>query len=79
MASKLEIRFLLHINYCAFHKRANSEVQKPTDDWVFCCRQSWFVIRGFRSFLCVSVFQGSLLVIVIMIDGNEKRNCEGGF
>ena len=28
---------------------------------------------------CVFVFQGSLLVIVIMIDGNEKRNCEGGF
>ena len=39
----------------------------------------WFVIGGFRSVLCVSVFQGSLLVIVIMIDGNEKRNCEGGF
>ena len=34
---------------------------------------------GFRSVLCVSVFQGSLLVIVIMIDGGEKRNCEGGF
>ena len=33
---------------------------------------------GFRSVLCVSVFQGSLLVIVIMIDGSEKRNCEGG-
>ena len=33
----------------------------------------------FRSGLCVSVFQGSLLVIVIMIDGSEKRNCEGGF
>ena len=31
------------------------------------------------SVLCVSVFQGSLLVIVIMIDGSEKRNCEGGF
>ena len=30
-----------------------------------------FVIGGFRS-----VF---LLVIVIMIDGSEKRNCEGGF
>ena len=29
--------------------------------------------------LRVSVFQGSLLVIVIMIDGNGKRNCEGGF
>ena len=39
----------------------------------------WFVIGEFRSVLCVSVFQGSLLVIVIMIDGSEKRNCEGGF
>ena len=36
-----------------------------------------FVIGGFRSVLCVSVFQGSLFVIVIMIDGSEKRNCEG--
>ena len=34
----------------------------------------WFVISGFRSFLCVSVFQGSLPVIVIMIDGSEKCN-----
>ena len=39
----------------------------------------WFVIGGFRSVLCVSVFQGSLLVIVIMIDVSEKRSCEGGF
>ena len=39
----------------------------------------WFVIGGFQSVLCVSVFQGSLLLIVIMIDGSEKRNCEGGF
>ena len=37
------------------------------------------MIGGFRSFLCVSVFQGSLVVIVLMIDGSEKRNCEGGF
>ena len=37
------------------------------------------VIGGFGSVLCVSVFQGSLLVIVIMIDGSEKRNCEGDF
>ena len=37
------------------------------------------MIGGFRSVLCVSVFQGSLLVIVIMIDGSENRNCEGGF
>ena len=39
----------------------------------------WFVFGGFRSVLCVSVFQGSLLVIVIMIDSSEKRNCEGDF
>ena len=39
----------------------------------------WFVIGGFRSVLCVSLFQGSLLVIVIMIDSSEKRNCEGSF
>ena len=38
-----------------------------------------FVIGGFRFVLCVSVFQGSLLVMVIMIDGSEKRNCERGF
>ena len=37
------------------------------------------VIGGFRSVLCVSLFQGSLLVIMIMIDGSVKRNCEGGF
>ena len=37
------------------------------------------MIGGFRSVLRVSVFQGSLLVILIMIDGSEKRNCEGGF
>ena len=37
------------------------------------------MIGGFRSVLCVSVFPGSLLVIVIMIDGSEKRSCEGGF
>ena len=42
-------------------------------------KRSWFVICGFRSVLCVSPFQGSLLVIVIMIDGSDKHNCEGGF
>ena len=34
----------------------------------------WISIR----FVC-SVFQGSLLVIVIMIDSSEKCNHEGGF
>ena len=37
------------------------------------------MIGGFRSVLFVSVFQRSLLVIVIMIDGSEKRNCENSF
>ena len=37
----------------------------------------WLV--DWRSVLCVSVLQGSLLVIVIKIGGSEKRNCEGGF
>ena len=37
------------------------------------------MIDGFGSVLCVSVFQSLLLVIVIMIDGSEKRNCEVGF
>ena len=42
-------------------------------------KRSWFVICGFRSVLFVSLFQGSLLVIVVMIDGSDKHNCEGGF
>ena len=37
------------------------------------------MIGGFRSVLCVAVIQGSSLLIVIMIDGRGKRNCEGGF
>ena len=30
------------------------------------------MIGGFQPVLCVSVFQGLLLVIAIMIDGSEK-------
>ena len=38
------------------------------------------MIGCFRSALCVSVVQGSLLLIVIMIDGSKKKNsCESGF
>ena len=29
--------------------------------------------------VCVFAFQGWLLVIIIMIDGSKKHNCEGGF
>ena len=37
------------------------------------------MIGGFGSVLCVSVFQGSFLVIVIMIDSSEKRNRQLAF
>ena len=38
-----------------------------------------FVIGGFRSVLCVSVFQGSLLVIVIMIDAAKNAIVKAAF
>jgi len=38
-----------------------------------------FVIGRFRFVLCFSVFQGSLLMIVIMTDGSEKRNRQLAF
>ena len=31
------------------------------------------MIGGFRSVLCVVLFHGLLLVIIILIDGSEKR------
>ena len=37
-----------------------------------------FWLVDFDPFCEFLVFQGSLLVIVIMIDGSGKRNCEGG-
>ena len=40
-------------------------------------KRSWFVICDWLisiRFVCFCVFQGSLLVIVIMIDGSEKHN-----
>jgi len=59
--------------------------------YVFRCRQSskrtsWEteahfsrVIGRYRSILFVSVFQGSLEVAIIMIDGSEKSNRQLGF
>ena len=37
------------------------------------------MIGGFLSVLCVSVFPGSLLVIVIMIDGSETAIVKAAF
>ena len=39
----------------------------------------WVVIRRFRSILFASVFQGSLAVAIILIDGSEKPNRQLGF
>ena len=39
----------------------------------------WFVIGGFQSVLRVSVFQGALLVIVIMIDGSKNTIVNAAF
>ena len=36
-------------------------------------------IGGFWSVFCVSLFQGLLLVIVVMIDGSQKCICDGCF
>ena len=37
------------------------------------------MIGGFRSVLCVSVFPGLLLVIVIMIDGSKNAIVKEAF
>ena len=37
----------------------------------------WVVIGRFRSVLFDSLLQGPLDVVVIMVDGNEKRNLFG--
>ena len=56
-----------HLNGPLRKQNFTSRVQK-----VMVC-DLWISIRF------VSLFQGSLLVIVIMIDGSDKHNCEGGF
>ena len=42
-------------------------------------KRSRFVICGFRSVLCVSVFPGSLLVIVIMIEAAKNAIVKAAF
>ena len=74
---------------CAFQKHTNSKVQKST--WLSSnhlsgplyfngFKRSWFScdlwLVDFGPFC---VFHGSTFTIVIIIDGSEKRNCEGSF
>ena len=48
--------------------------------WVQKVYGLWFVISGFQPVLRVSLSQAvRCRVIVIMIDGSKKRNCEGAF
>ena len=72
--SQLTIAFLAAVNHL------NGPLRKQT--WTLTGSKShglWFAMGGFPDPFCVSVFRGSLLVIVVMIDGSEKRNCQGGF
>ena len=61
-----------HLNRLLRKQNLTSRVQK-----IMVC-DLWISIRS----VCFSVSRfsaGSLLVIVIMIDGSDKHNCEGGF
>ena len=78
MQSKIILLSTLLIYY-TFQKHANSEVQRPSDNIQKVMVTLRSVIGGFLSVLCVSMFQGSLLVNVIMIDGSVKRKWEGSF
>ena len=39
----------------------------------------WFVIGEFRFVLSVSRFEGSFLVIIIIIEGSEERSVKAAF
>ena len=69
--SQLTIAFFAAVNHLNGPPRKQNFTSRVQKVMVCDC--------GFRSILCVSLFQGSLLVIVIMIDGSDKHTCEGGF
>ena len=72
--------------YCNFNNMQTLTFKPQLTVYVFRCHQSskWtsretevhfsFVIGGFRSILFVSVFQSSLAVAIILIDGSENPN-----
>ena len=55
-----------HLRWRQIFKRTSKE----TEVYFSGFKRSWFVTGGFRSLLCVSVFQGSLLVSVIKMNGS---------
>ena len=70
------------IDVCIFHcHRSSKRTSWETELYLNGFTRSWFVICDWWISIifvcfCVSRF---LLVIVIMIDGSKKCNCEGGF
>ena len=72
--SQLTIAFFAAVNHLNGPLRKQNSTITGSKGHGLC-----FVIGEFQSVLCVSVFQGSLHVIEIMIDGSKKGNCEGNF
>ena len=70
----------MHVAYC----NKVTKVTNPISDFTFLSTAKSGKSRIKNPFLdspkgTHPLFQGSLLVIVIMIDGSDKHNCEGGF
>ena len=76
-SNKISGNFGPKLNGSVRSNRKSFEKTVPPFEVVFFSRsdRSEFWLNGSRP----HVFQGSLLVIVIMIDGSQKRSCEGGF
>ena len=72
--SQLTIKFFAAVNHLSRPLRKQNLASTVSKGHVWDLPSVDF--DPFWVFLC---FQGSLLVIVIMIDGSEKHNCEGGF
>ena len=69
------LKFKSHVTFAFF--AAVNHLSRPLTKQKFTSTGSKghesLVICGFQSILCVSLFQGSLLVIVILIDGLTKN------
>ena len=66
-------RFQCSINGRVFRHLADFAQETEVHFNGFKKPRPWVVIGRFRSILFVSIFQDPLVVVVIMIDGNEKR------
>jgi len=69
---------MVYVFCCSQSSKRTSRETDAHFSWVKRSRLS-VVIGRLRSILFVSVFQGSLAVAIIMIDGSEKPNRQLGF